>query len=216
MGSPTFRNNKYYYRLLTGWFQQSGQAVTFDSHELSFSTSVTLHSQSGLPSMNNLSGNKSVSFYSIQLTQATRPMRRLYVENIPVLASDKSLMECLNDFLLSSGANHIEGTKPCISCIINKEKGQAVVEFLTPEDATSALAFSGKSFSDSILKVRRPKDFVEAVVHLPKLSTIVLAIGMGYHDSGAICHGLCLLVVIICSLKGCKFLPYWKMAIALA
>ncbi|GFY82789.1 hypothetical protein Acr_02g0010290 [Actinidia rufa] len=100
---------------------------------------------------------------SIQLTQATRPMRRLYVENLPASASDKDVMECLNNFLLSSGVNRVQGSQPCISCILqlNKEKGQALVEFLTPEDATASLYFDGRSFSGSILKIRRPKDFIE-------------------------------------------------------
>lgn len=108
-----------------------------------------------------VSKNKNVSIDSIQLTQATRPMRRLYVENLPVSSSEKALMECLNNFLLSSGINHVQGTPPCISCIIHKEKGQALVEFLTPEDASAALSFDGISFSGSILKIRRPKDFVD-------------------------------------------------------
>jgi len=47
---------------------------------------------------------------------------------------------------------------------INKEKCQAVVEFLTPEDATSAISFDGRYLSGSVLKIRRPKDFVEAAV----------------------------------------------------
>uniref|UniRef100_A0A1D1YVB3 Splicing factor U2AF subunit n=1 Tax=Anthurium amnicola TaxID=1678845 RepID=A0A1D1YVB3_9ARAE len=102
------------------------------------------------------------SIDSVHLTQATRPMRRLYIENLPVSATDKSIIGCLNDFLLSTGTNHIQGTRPCISCIINEEKCQAVVEFITPEDATAALSFDGKSFSGSILKLRRPKDFIDA------------------------------------------------------
>lgn len=56
---------------------------------------------------------------SIQLTQATRPMRRLYVENLPASASEKALMECINNFLLSSGVNCIHGTLPCISCMVS-------------------------------------------------------------------------------------------------
>ncbi|KAB2599879.1 splicing factor U2af large subunit A-like [Pyrus ussuriensis x Pyrus communis] len=44
---------------------------------------------------------------------------------------------------------------------ITKDKGQAVVEFLTPEDALAALSFDGTDISGSILKIRRPKDFVE-------------------------------------------------------
>ncbi|KAF2314022.1 hypothetical protein GH714_021566 [Hevea brasiliensis] len=114
-------------------------------------------------SFNILSTNKNDSVDSVQLTQATRPMRRLYVENVPASASEKAVMECLNDFLISSCVNHIRGSQPCISCIINKEKGQALVEFLTPEDA-SAAAFDGSSFSGSIIKIRRPKDFVEVAI----------------------------------------------------
>ncbi|CAA6655319.1 unnamed protein product [Spirodela intermedia] len=83
------------------------------------------------------------------------------MENLPSSATDKSILSYLNDLLLTAGANHIPGSQPCISCIINKEKGQAVVEFLTPEDATSALSFDGKSLSGSVLKFRRPKDFVD-------------------------------------------------------
>lgn len=49
---------------------------------------------------------------------------------------------------------------------INKEKCQALVEFLTPEDATAALSFDGRSLFGSVLKIRRPKDFVEAAVRI--------------------------------------------------
>ncbi|XP_021721865.1 uncharacterized protein LOC110689392 [Chenopodium quinoa] len=110
---------------------------------------------------NSLSAFKQASIDSVQLTQATRPMRRLYIDNIPGSATEKDIMECFNSFLLSSGSNYIRGTSPCISCMIHKEKGQALVEFLTPEDASAALSFDGRSLSGSILKIRRPKDFVE-------------------------------------------------------
>lgn len=68
---------------------------------------------------NAVSTNKNVGIDSIQLTQATRPMRRLYVENLPASCSEKALMECLNNILLSSGVNHVQGTQPCISCIVS-------------------------------------------------------------------------------------------------
>ncbi|GLT76882.1 hypothetical protein SLA2020_485160 [Shorea laevis] len=115
---------------------------------------------------NYLSTKQKVSIDSVQLTEATRPMRRLYVENVPASASEKAIMKCLNNFLLSSGINHVRGTQPCISCIIHKEKGQALVEFLTPEDASAALSFDGCTLSGSILKMRRPKDFVEVTGEL--------------------------------------------------
>lgn len=114
-------------------------------------------------SSNNIAMKTKVSLDLIQLTQATRPMRRLYIENLPHSASEKAIIDCLNGFLTSSGVNHIEGTQPCISCIIHKDRAQALVEFLTPEDASAALSFDGSDFSGSILKIRRPKDYIEIV-----------------------------------------------------
>ncbi|KAM7252976.1 hypothetical protein ACFE04_025594 [Oxalis oulophora] len=115
-----------------------------------------------------------VSVDSVQLTQATRPKRRLYVDNLPDSASEKAFVEFLNTLLLSSGVNHITGTQPCISCKINKEKGQALVEFLTPEDATTALCFDGSSFSGSILNIRRPRDYVQVAVTLLRHIVVII------------------------------------------
>lgn len=70
-------------------------------------------------SLKNLLVSKASSIDSVQLTQATRPKRRLYVENLPSSASEKDVMKCLNDFFLLSGTNHIQGTQPCISCIVS-------------------------------------------------------------------------------------------------
>jgi len=50
---------------------------------------------------------------------------------------------------------------------INKEKRQAFAEFLTPEDATAALSFDGRSLNGSSLRIRRPKEYVEMVVRFP-------------------------------------------------
>lgn len=55
---------------------------------------------------------------AIQLTQATRPMRRLYVENLPASASEEDLKECINKLLMSSGVNYVQGNQPCISSIV--------------------------------------------------------------------------------------------------
>ncbi|XP_010413862.1 PREDICTED: uncharacterized protein LOC104700100 isoform X2 [Camelina sativa] len=107
---------------------------------------------------------QTTSFDSVQLTESTRRMRRLYSENVPDSASEKSLIEYFNSYMLSSGSNHIKGSEPCISCIINKEKSQALVEFLTPQDASAALSLDGCSFAGSNLKIRRPKDYVEITV----------------------------------------------------
>ncbi|KAK1286276.1 hypothetical protein QJS10_CPB20g00885 [Acorus calamus] len=147
--------------------------------------SIPLKSQPG-DSSTTLSVTKSESIDSIQLTQGTRPMRRLYVENIPASASDKAVLECFNEFFMSSGANHIQGANPCISCIVNKEKNQALVEFLTPEDATTALSFSGRPLSGSTIKIRRPKDIIDAttgVLEKPISMPVVDAISSVVKDS---------------------------------
>ncbi|GJN30238.1 hypothetical protein PR202_gb18528 [Eleusine coracana subsp. coracana] len=49
----------------------------------------------------------------------------------------------------------------CVRDCINKEKRQAFVEFLTPEDATTALSFDGRSLNGYALKIRRPKEYIE-------------------------------------------------------
>ncbi|KAJ4954254.1 hypothetical protein NE237_011037 [Protea cynaroides] len=144
-------------------FQLPDKTMSSNSQELPTASPIILNVTKLLSgaSQNAISMIKKVPIGAIQLTQATQTMGRLYLENVPPLASENGLMECLNDFLLSMGVTHIQGMKPCISCSINKEKGQAVVEFLAPEDASSALSFDGGSFSGSILKIRRPKDFIE-------------------------------------------------------
>ncbi|CAM0870606.1 unnamed protein product [Alopecurus aequalis] len=115
-----------------------------------------------------LSGNSSTTD-SVQLTQATRPLRRLHIENLTSSVSEDMLIGCLNDFLLSSGVSHVQRSKqPCLSCTINKEKRQAFVEFLTPEDATAALSFNGRFFNGSALKIRRPKEYIEMLHVAPK------------------------------------------------
>ncbi|CAN6290738.1 unnamed protein product [Urochloa humidicola] len=114
-----------------------------------------------------LAGN-SLSADSVQLTQATRPLRRLHIENLPDSATEDRLIDYLNDFLLSTGVKYTQQSKPCLSCTINKEKRQAFAEFLTPEDATAALSFDGRSLNGSALRIRRPKEYAEMVNVAPK------------------------------------------------
>ncbi|KAJ8768317.1 hypothetical protein K2173_021470 [Erythroxylum novogranatense] len=152
-------------------FLSSNQIVPSNIGEIVSATPVTSTAVKPLSwvSPNTFSTSK-ITFDTVQLTQATRPMRRLYVENLPASSSEKAVMRCLNNFLTSSGVNHIQGTQPCISCIINKEKGQALVEFLTPEDASAALSFDGNYFSGSVVRIRRPKDFVDVATGEPEKS----------------------------------------------
>lgn len=48
---------------------------------------------------------------------------------------------------------------------VNIEKAYAFAEFITPEDATTALGFDGVTLHGTILKIRRPKDFVAPEVN---------------------------------------------------
>ncbi|KAK7354925.1 hypothetical protein VNO80_14167 [Phaseolus coccineus] len=121
--------------------------------------------------LNDVSTGKNSNIDSVQLTQATRPIRRLYLENLPASASEKAVMDCFNNLILSGRVNHIQQAQPCISCVLHKDKGQALVEFLTAEDASSALSFDGSTLFGSIVKIRRPKDYVEVATGEPERST---------------------------------------------
>ncbi|KAJ6321569.1 hypothetical protein OIU77_011606 [Salix suchowensis] len=160
--APEETNNVFPAATLSN-FQSPNPTVSSNIHEVASAVPITSTAVNPLSGVSHSASSTAakVSIESIQLTQATCPMRMLYMENIPATASEKAVMECLNSLLISSSVNHIQGTQPCISCIMLKEKGQALVEFLTPEDASAALSFNGNSFSGSIIKVRRPKDFVE-------------------------------------------------------
>ncbi|KAK9672931.1 hypothetical protein RND81_12G135500 [Saponaria officinalis] len=143
-------------------------SLPMSSNKIDLAVGTSVATSMGMPLskifLHGLSTFKEASVDSVQLTQATRPLRRLYIDNIPASASEKEIMESFNAHLLSSGSNRIRGTRPCISCMINKEKGQALLEFLTPEDASVALSFDGRSLYGSVLKIRRPKDYVEMTV----------------------------------------------------
>ncbi|KAH9764220.1 RNA-binding (RRM/RBD/RNP motifs) family protein [Citrus sinensis] len=167
----------------------SNQAASSNAHEMVSSDPVTSTTQKPLAgiSVSASLAKLNVSMDSVQLTQSNRPMRRLCVENLPLSASEKALMEFLNNFLLSSGVQHVHGSLPCIGCVIQREKGQAFVEFLTAEDASAALFCDGRSFSGSILKIKRPKEFVEVAflryivvtIHVAGFQTVALFMQSG-------------------------------------
>lgn len=53
---------------------------------------------------------------------------------------------------------------------LHKDRGQAIVEFLTAEDASAALSFDGSVLCGSVVKIRRPKDYVDVAVRMKILS----------------------------------------------
>ncbi|QCE05072.1 splicing factor U2af large subunit B [Vigna unguiculata] len=134
------------------------------------SLDLALVKRGPVPFLNDVSTGKNSNIDSVQLTQATRPIRRLYLENLPASASEKAVMDCFNNLLLSGRVNHIQQAQPCISCVLHKDRGQALVEFLTAEDASSALSFDGSTLFGSIVKIRRPKDYVEIATGEPERS----------------------------------------------
>lgn len=96
------------------------QAVSLNVHELVSAVTAALNASNPVPGASGVFPRKdNTSIDSIQLTESTRPMRRLYVENTPASASEKDVMEYLNNRLLSSGVNRIQGRQPCISCIVS-------------------------------------------------------------------------------------------------
>ena len=101
-------------------FQSSKQDVASTGNEMVHAVSAASTTVKSLSAVSDsFLSKKNYSFDSVQLTQATRPMRRLYVENIPASASEKAVVECFNKFLLASGVNHIQGPQPCINCIVS-------------------------------------------------------------------------------------------------
>lgn len=54
--------------------------------------------------------------------------------------------------------------EPFFSSQVNVDKSYAFAEFITPEDATAALAFDGVTLHGTTLKIRRPKDFAQPAV----------------------------------------------------
>ncbi|CAJ2673873.1 unnamed protein product [Trifolium pratense] len=161
--------------VVSSGFQLSNNSVLSSMHDVASGTSLDLSIVKPLPVsfLNAVSAGKNVSIDSVQLTQATRPMRRLYIENLPASVSEKVVMDCFNNLLLSAGVNLIQQTRPCISCIVHKDRGQALVEFLTAEDASAALSFDGSTLFGSTVKIRRPKDYVEFATGEPERSVEV-------------------------------------------
>ncbi|MED6149160.1 hypothetical protein PIB30_059785 [Stylosanthes scabra] len=153
-------------------FQLSNHAMLSNIQSIALATSVdpTVVKPLAISFLNDVSTGKNVHIDPVQLTQATRPMRRLYLENVPASVTEKDLMDSFNNLLLSSGVNQIQQSQRCISCILHKEKGQAVVEFLTAEDASNALSFDGSTLFGCTMKIRRPKDYVEVTTGEPERS----------------------------------------------
>lgn len=102
-----------------------------------------------------------------------RQSKRLFVHNLPLSATDESIISFFN--LQLNGLNVVESIDPCISCQISKDRGFAMLEFKNTTDATVALAMDGITMEDNDsmdtsngaanggptgLSIRRPKDYI--------------------------------------------------------
>jgi len=98
----------------------------------------------------------------------SRQAKRLLVHNLPSTVDEETVVGFFN--LQLNGLNVVEGSDPCISAQISKDRSFALVEFKQPTDATVALALDGITMEDnhtngaegdtSGLTIRRPKDYI--------------------------------------------------------
>ncbi|CAO3593841.1 unnamed protein product [Absidia cylindrospora] len=90
------------------------------------------------------------------ISSAARQARRLYVGQIPYAIDEQSTADFFNDAM-----KQMKGSDEVFvaSVQINRDKNYAFVEFKTPEQATTAMAFDGIQFQGQSLKIRRPKDY---------------------------------------------------------
>nr|POF26019.1 splicing factor u2af 50 kda subunit [Quercus suber] len=99
-----------------------------------------------------------------------RQAKRLFVYNIPPGSNDASLADFFN--LQLNDLNVIKGSDPCSSAQISKDGSYALLEFKSPEDATSALALDGSTMETPSngadadmadgqgLSIKRPNDYI--------------------------------------------------------
>jgi splicing factor U2AF subunit len=106
----------------------------------------------------------------------SRQAKRLLVHNLPLAISEDAIVSFFN--LQLNGLNVVEGSDPCISAQLSKDKSFALLEFKTASDATVALAFDGITMEDNDqmiidngssngstkgLSISRPKDYIVPV-----------------------------------------------------
>ncbi|KAG0176452.1 hypothetical protein DFQ28_002675 [Apophysomyces sp. BC1034] len=85
-----------------------------------------------------------------------RQARRLYVGQIPLGIDENTMAEFFNETMQQSD---LPDRTSVVAVQINHEKNYAFVEFHTPEQATTVMAFDGIMYRDQPLKIRRPKDY---------------------------------------------------------
>jgi splicing factor U2AF subunit len=105
-----------------------------------------------------------------------RQAKRLMVYNVPAALTDSGITDFFN--LQLNGLNVTRNNDPCLSAQISKERNFALLEFKTPEDATTAMtlldglnveggadgANGHANGASSGLQIQRPKDYIVPTV----------------------------------------------------
>jgi splicing factor U2AF subunit len=106
----------------------------------------------------------------------SRQSKRLLVSNLPPATTEETIVNFFN--LQLNGLNVVEGSDPCISAQMSKDKSFALLEFKNASDATVALAMDGITMEDNDsmvtgngtangankgLSISRPKDYIVPV-----------------------------------------------------
>ena len=106
----------------------------------------------------------------------SRQSKRLLVHNLPSATAEDAVVSFFN--LQLNGLNVVEGSDPCISAQMSKDRSFALLEFKNASDATVALALDGITMEDNDhmatgngasngaakgLSIARPKDYIVPV-----------------------------------------------------
>ncbi|KAL7414765.1 hypothetical protein BDY24DRAFT_384514 [Mrakia frigida] len=89
-----------------------------------------------------------------------RQRKRLYVGNITYDCNEQNISQLFNEKMRDIGFSTNELGEPVVGVQVNHDKSYAFVEFRNPEEATSAMVFDNVVLCNTVLKIRRPKDFV--------------------------------------------------------
>ena len=88
----------------------------------------------------------------------TRPSRRLFVSNIPCVATEEVLRGYFNYQMRIFELCRAPGN-PILAVEINLDKKSAFLEFRSVEETSKALALDGVYFGNQCLKICRPSDY---------------------------------------------------------
>lgn len=103
----------------------------------------------------------------------SRQSKRLLVDNLPPSVTEDTIISFFN--LQLNGLNIVEGSDPCLTAQVSKDRSFALLEFKTASDATVALVMDGITMEEHDtamtgngasnagskgLSIRRPKDYI--------------------------------------------------------